>query len=101
MAPATPAVLHFDEEAIDARLHGDGNQVIIQPDAASNQVRLESFHGTARVLADRVVLEGRDGDLLAVPDSALPNIRRSDGREPLLRDADHFVIVKVGSALPP
>jgi hypothetical protein len=70
-------------------------------DTKTNRVKLETFHGVARVLVDRLVLEADGGDLIAVPNSALPNIRKCDGKEPVLKDAVYFVIVKVGRAIPP
>ena len=64
-------------------------------DAETEQVKLVPFHGVARVSEECLRVEGDDGQHTVVPDCALGSILPNDG-EPLLRDAEHYVIVKIG-----
>ena len=65
-------------------------------DEKTRKVKLTPIHGTAKVLPDRLVVVEPSGTQHVVPDSAIPSIVPSDGTE-LLKDADHYVIVKIGS----
>ena len=65
-------------------------------DEKTRKVNLTPIHGTAKVLPDRLVVVEPSGTQHVVPDSALPSILPSDGTE-LLKDADHYVIVKIGA----
>ena len=64
-------------------------------DEVLEKVKLTPIHGVARVMSDRLIIEESSGNQLVVPDSALPSITPSDGAA-LLKDAEHYVIVKVG-----
>ena len=66
-------------------------------DLATEKVELVPIHGVAKVLPDSVVVEEDTGEQHMVPHSALESIYPSDGTE-LLKDAEHFVIVKIGPA---
>ena len=68
-------------------------------DAATQKVELTTVHGCARVLADRIMVEDQSGKAVAVPHSALDSIHMSDGTD-VLKDAEFYVIVKVGEGLP-
>lgn len=63
-------------------------------DMVSEQVKLTPIYGTARVLADRMVVEEKSGSQHVIPDSALTAISLSDGNE-ILKDAEYYVIVKI------
>jgi hypothetical protein len=65
-------------------------------DALKQEVKLVPIHGVARILPDRLVVEEASGSQHVVPDSALQSILPSDGTD-LLKDAEHYVIVKIGS----
>jgi len=66
---------------------------VLNPD--TQQLKLTPINGVAKVLEDRLVVEEQDGNQVVIPDSALPSILPSDG-EPLLGNADHYVVVKMG-----
>lgn len=65
-------------------------------DKAMHEVKLSPIHGTAKLLTDRLVVVEPSGTQHVIPDSAIPSILPSDGTE-LLRDAEHYVIVKMGT----
>ena len=65
-------------------------------DEKTQKVELSPIHGTAKVLADRLVVVEPSGVEHVVPDSATPSILPSDGTE-LLGEADHYVIVKIAT----
>jgi hypothetical protein len=65
-------------------------------DQDTQRVKLVPIHGVAKILPDRLVVEEPSGSQHVVPDSALPSILPSDGTE-LLKDAEHYVIVKIAS----
>ena len=65
-------------------------------DEKMQKVKLSPIHGTARVLPDRLVIVEPSGAQHVVPDSAIPSILPSDGTE-LLKDAEHYVIVKIAT----
>jgi hypothetical protein len=66
-------------------------------DVATDKVELVPIHGVAKVQPDGLVVEENTGEQHMVPHSALDTIYPSDGTE-LLKDAEHFVIVKIGPA---
>ena len=63
-------------------------------DAEKQEVQLDPFHGTSRVLADRILVADDEGRTSVIPDCALGNIHPSDGNA-VLKEADYYVIVKV------
>ena len=65
-------------------------------DEKLQKASLLPIHGTAKVLPDRLLVVESSGTEHVVPDSAIPSILPSDGTE-ILKDADHFVIVKIGT----
>ena len=64
--------------------------------AATQEVKLTPVHGTARILADSMVVEESDGNRVTVPESALQSILPSDGT-PILKNADHYAIVRMAN----